>query len=325
MAFGCLLGFAIVLGVGLACSLFMNFALMAVTGSPAVRAGKYLETKVSGEGSDRIVLIPLNGIIMRSAGPSVFGVSRDMVEECKKKIRQAVDDPDVKVIILEIDSPGGSVTASDILHRELIRAREKGKHVMALMGNLCASGGYYVAVGAEKIYAHPTTLTGSIGVIVANLDLSELMKEFGVRENVVKSGKIKDILSSTRPMTEEERLILQKIVDELHGRFLKLVAEGRSLTREQIWPSADGRVFLAGYAKDHGLIDEIGYLEDAIEGAKKLANLSEARVVRYRREPTLAEVLLGARTAGGSQTVLTLPVRIPAAAPEVLYLYRPGR
>lgn len=322
---GCLIALSITLGAGLLLSLFFNLILLAVSVGEPVPGRKLREEHLFGKGGEKVVVVPIEGILLRRTSPGLFGVSFDMVEHTKKQLRQASDDEDVKAIVVEIDSPGGSVTASDILHKEVKRAREEGKKVVVLMGDLCASGGYYVAVGADKIYAHPTSLTGSIGAIMGGLEFSGLMEEFGVKENVVKSGPVKDILSPTRPMTDAERKILQGVVDGAYGRFVDLVAEGRSMTREELGDSTDGRIFLAPQAKERGLLDEIGYLEDAVDGAKALAGVTEARVVRYRKEPTLAEVLFGVEAAGpAGRPAGGLPIPLPDTSPRLLYLYRPG-
>ena len=321
---GCLITLTVLLAGGLMMTCLVAFLLFsAVAGGSGI--GEFQEETLFGEGEDKIALIPIQGTILGESGPNLFGVSLDMVKRVKDQMKRAQEDPKVRGIVLQIDSPGGSVTASDILHREVQKVREGEMKVVVLMGDLCASGGYYVAVAAEKIYAHPTTLTGSIGAIIAGLDLSELMEEFGVKENVVKSAPVKDILSSTRPMTDEERRILQGVVDEAHRRFVRLVAEGRSLTEEELSGSTDGRIFLAPEAKERGLIDEIGYLEDAVDGAKALAGISEARVIRYRKQPGLAEVLLGVQARKEAREIVPgLPVRLADHAPRLLYLWNPG-
>ena len=246
---GCLGGVTILLSIGLIFSFLLNFVLLAASVGEPVAGGKYRERKLWGEGTDKIAVISIQGIIMKRTGPDLFGISRDMLETIQGQLKQAVEDSDVRAVVVEIDSPGGSVTASDIIYQAVAKASQK-KKVVVLMGDLCASGGYYIAVGADKIYAHPTSLTGSIGAIIAGLDLSGLMERFGVKENVVKSGPIKDILSSTRAMTEEERQILQDVVDGAYDRFVSLVTQGRSISREKLGNSADGRIFLAPRAKD---------------------------------------------------------------------------
>src|SRR3990170_3595593 len=190
-------------------------------------------------------------------------------------------------IVLRIDSPGGAVGPSQEIYREVLKTTE-GKKVVASMGGLAASGGYYIASAANRIFANPGTITGSIGVIMAFSNFEELMKKLGLKTTVIKSGKFKDVGSPVRELTEEERKILQNVSDDIHGQFIEAVAKGRNLKIESVKELADGRIFSGRQAKESGLIDELGTLEDAISYATKLAGIKDkAKIVQERKEKNL--------------------------------------
>ena len=186
---------------------------------------------------------------------------------------------------LMINSPGGTVTSSDIIYREISKFKEDKKlPVIACIMELAASGGYYVALSADTIIAHPTSVTGSIGVIALKFNAKGLMEKIGIEDETIKAGDKKDFLSPLRPMTKEEREILQNMLDDFHERFMDIVAEGRKeLAMDQIRVLADGRVYSAKQAFEVKLIDGIGYLDDVIELVKKRAGIDKARVIIYHR------------------------------------------
>lgn len=245
------------------------------------------EEFISGTGDNKILIIDISGIISEKERSGKFGLSSEpnLVSRIKEELEKASHDPQIKAVILKINSPGGTVTASDIIHNEMIKFREMtGVKIIAAMMDIAASGGYYVASAADKIIAHPTTITGSIGVIVINLKIFELMNKIGIKNETIKSGSKKDLLSPFRPLTEEERKIMQGVIDTLYDQFVMVVAKGRDgLNTEQVKKIADGRIYTAIEALKLNLIDRIGYIDDAIEMAKKEANLTDAKVVRYNR------------------------------------------
>jgi signal peptide peptidase A. Serine peptidase. MEROPS family S49 len=197
----------------------------------------------------------------------------------------------VKAVVLRVDSPGGSVVASNELYVELKKLRDRGKHLVISMGTVAASGGYYISMAGERIYANPDTLTGSLGVIVSLLNYNEAFERLGLREYVYKSGDLKDIGSPLRPPTPEEEAVWNALVDEAYQGFVDVIVEGRGMERTEVIRLADGRIYTGRQAQALGLIDELGNLEDAIEGAKDLAGLSDALVVRYRAFSTLRDLL----------------------------------
>ncbi len=206
--------------------------------------------------------------LVRIEGPIMD--SKDIVEE----IREYAKDNAVKAIVLRIDSPGGAVAPSQEIHAEVKKAAA-AKKVVVSMGSIAASGGYYIAAPATRIFANPGTLTGSIGVIMEIPNVEELMKKIGVKSEVVKSGKNKDIASAFRPMQPEGRQILQDVLDNVHAQFIKAVADGRKLKIEDVRSLADGRIFSGEQAHALRLVDELGTLDDATRAAAKMAGLGE--------------------------------------------------
>lgn len=208
-----------------------------------------------------------------------------------KKYREYTSVP---VVVLRINSPGGSVAATQEIYHELEMLRDSGKKVVASMGNMAASGGYYLACVADTIVANPGTLTGSIGVIFEFANTEELFRKIGIRFQVVKSGKFKDIGSPTREMTEEERLLLQELIDDAYNQFVDAVSEGRELPREEVLRIADGRVFTGRQGLELGLIDVMGGYEEAIALAAEMAGIrgKPKTIKEWRRRLTVWDVLL---------------------------------
>ncbi len=192
-----------------------------------------------------------------------------------KKLKDLGDNKAVKAVILRINTPGGSVAAVQEIYTEILKIREKGKKVVASMGDVAASGGYYIACAADKIIANPGTLTGSIGVIMMIENVEMLFTKIGIETNVIKSGQYKDIGSFARKMTEEEKEILQGIIDNAYGQFVSAIAGGRDMDRDEVISLADGRIFTGEQAKENGLIDELGNKEDAIKLAAQLAGIKK--------------------------------------------------
>ncbi len=238
-----------------------------------------------GVGGDKIAIINIEGTIV--GGKSEFGIfgSESGADNIARQIKRAGEDPSVKAIILRINSPGGSAAASQEIHAEVCKARENGKIVVASMSDIATSGGYYVACGADKIVANPGTITGSIGVIFSRLQYSELLERYGIRANVIKSGKYKDIGSPLRNMTAEERQILQELIDDIYFQFVRAVEEGRQMNEKEVLELADGRILTGRQAKEKGLVDELGNFQDAVDLASKLAGIEgkPRLVVEYGR------------------------------------------
>ena len=245
------------------------------------------ETVVAGHGKEKLVLVDISGVITtkKRTGPSLLPEKPNMISRVREELSKAFMDEHVRGLILRINSPGGGVTSSDIIYREIRKFKEAKKvPVVACMMDMAASGGYYVALAADSIVAHPTTITGGIGVVAFKFNAEGLFEKVGIKDDSVQSGDKKDLLSPFRPNSEDERKILQTIVDELHERFISIVAENREgLTRDEIISLADGRVYTTGQALSLKLIDKVGYLDDAIALLKKKANITEAKTVVYHR------------------------------------------
>lgn len=247
--------------------------------------GPLKEKVLQGRADEKILVISIDGVISDHSKDRMLQSQPSMVQEVVAQLQLAEKDSDIKALLIKVDSPGGTVTASDILYHEIsqFKARTNAKIVVAMM-NLAASGGYYISLPADWIMAHPTTVTGSIGVIFARPQISGFMEKVGLAMEVNTSGDQKDMGSPFRPPTQAEVAIFQELTDGMAKRFLDLVATHRKLTPQQLEQVSSARVFLASDAQKMGLVDQIGYLNDALEKAKALAGLpKDAQVVVYRR------------------------------------------
>lgn len=229
---------------------------------------------------DRIALIRVEGVILDS-------------QTTVTDLKRFGENPSIKAIVIRIDSPGGGVVPSQEIYDAVQRVRNKNnKAVIASMGTVAASGGYYIASATDRIIANPGTLTGSIGVIMETANVEGLLKKIGVEGIVVKSGKFKDVGSPLRKMTDEEQALLQSVMDDVHKQFIDAVAEGRALEVSAVQALADGRIFTGRQAKEAKLVDELGNLEDAIQLAADLAGIEgEPKVVEPRRRFSLRELI----------------------------------
>ena len=227
----------------------------------------------------RVAIVQLEGLIAD-------------VDDLVRDLKAYRDNPAVRAVVIRINSPGGVVAPTQELHGALQRVRQAGKPVVASLGAVAASGGYYVAVAADRIYANPGTLTGSIGVIMQLANVNALLKKVGVDYVVVKAGEFKDIGSIARPISAEERRVLQALLDDIHGQFIAAVAAGRKLPRGEVLGFADGRIFSGTQAKDLRMVDALGSLEDAVDAAAALAGLPKPpRVIGPRRKFSVIDVL----------------------------------
>lgn len=262
------------------------FVKVNVAGEP----GKIKEHVVEGRGRAKIAVVDLSGVISLSPfGLERFRKELPLVPRLKEELERIAEDDKVVGVVVRIDSPGGSVTASDILYHELRRVREKKKiPVVACILDKGFSGGFYAALAADEIMAHPTSVLGGVGVITFKFTIDELLHKWGIEIGTVQSGPHKDFWSPLRQSRPEETALMQAITDRLHGRFLHLLTESRRLSPEAQREVATGRIFDAGEARAIGLIDRIGYLEDAVARVRELAGVAEARVILYRREGAFA-------------------------------------
>ncbi len=279
----------------------------------------------------RIALIEVDGPIMNQRSSSLLGPAGDNpVVLFREKLQRAAADDRVRGVVLRINSPGGGVTATDMMYAELRQfRRDTGKPVVAMLLDVAASGGYYLACGADEIIAQPTTVTGSIGVIMILPEVSGVMRKLGIATNTIKSGPMKDAGSPFRPMDASERAAFQHIIDQMYDRFLTVVREGRpKIPADELRSIADGRVYFAEDAERLGLVDRLGAMPDAIAAAKARAGIADDDVVivEYARP---AEYRANYYARSGPETVNVVNVELPAwlngEAPAFLYLWSPGR
>lgn len=290
--------------------------------------GPLSEKVVDGEGDRKILLVDITGIISEEKRRKL-GLREEisMVDEFRESLKKAGRDKKIAGLVIRINSPGGTVTASDILHHEILGYKKKtGVRVVACMMDVAASGGYYVATAADEIVAHPTTITGSIGVIAMKFNVQGLFGKIGVESRAIKSGDMKDMLSPFRPATAEEITVVQTIIDQMNGRFIDVIVEGRKpLPRDTVVKLADGRIYTAGQALDHKLIDRVGYLDSTLDGLKKSLNLDKASVIMYHRPGTYRGTIYS--EAGGNTTVVNiLPQDLESLMPrglQFMYLWAP--
>ena len=237
------------------------------------------------ESSDKIALIQITGMIADADRPGLLTKGENPVSRLVESLHKAAKDSKIKAIILRINSPGGTVTASDVVYREIQHfKRTTKKPVVVLMSDLATSGGYYIACAGDEIIAHPTTITGSIGVIIQTFNFSEGMRRIGIKADAITSGPNKAAGSPFEPMPAEHRALLQGLVDEFYANFVAIVTESRpNLSPADLKWITDGRVVTGRRAAEVGLIDSTGDLRDAFEAAKRRAGLTAAKLVKYHR------------------------------------------
>ncbi len=256
-----------------------------------------------GEGSTalfgpRVAIVELEGIIIE-------------VDDIVRELKAHRENRSIRAVVMRINSPGGVVAPTQELHDAVLRLRQAGKPVVASLGAVAASGGYYVAVACDQIYANPGTLTGSIGVIMQLANLEQLMKKVGVDYVVVKAGQFKDVGNVARAMTPDERRVMQALLDDVHGQFIGAVATGRKLPREDVVRFADGRVFSGTQAKELRMVDALGGLEEAVLASAKLAGIpTPPTVIQPRRRFSIMELLRS--QFGGTAAGLLLRPTLPA-------------
>ncbi len=271
-------------------------ALLIATAAVSCTFGLALGTAAFGPGAlelgDAVALVRVEGVIVSGEDPlTPFATQDAYSHRVIRHLERAEEDPTVKAIVLRVDSPGGGVVASDEIHAAMLRVT---KPVVVSMGELGASGGYYISAPADLVLASPGTLTGSIGVIAMVPNLEDLLDMVGVEMIVIKSGELKDLGSPYDAFTEQEREVWEEIIAEAYEGFLQIVAEGREMPLQEVRRLADGRIYTGRQAAELGLVDALGDLEDAIERAADLGGISgPPRLVEYRRELSLLDAVLG--------------------------------
>jgi len=311
----------LLLVLGLAGSLLTNLVLLSVAGVSTLdrdsRIQEEFHSLVRG-GSDKIAILSIEGMILDGEGFFKRQIDR---------ARKDAEDGNLKAIVLRVNSPGGTVSGSDYMYHHLRKLVEKTKIPLVVsMGSLAASGGYYVSMAAgdkpEVIFAEPSTWTGSIGVIIPHYSFAQLLDEWGIDEDSVASHRLKNMGSYAKPMTEEEREIFQGLVDDSFIQFKEAIKTGRPKFRKDpaaLTELATGQVYTARQAKENGLIDKIGFVEDAIDRAIELAGLDkdDVEVVKYKPQPGLAALLMGARA---NSQAFDLAKMLELTSPRAYYL-----
>src|ERR671913_1234827 len=311
--------------VGLVGLIVFAVVIILVAASGRMAPAVYDEEYVSGDGPDKVVVVPIEGVIA-PADDTLGGVLPTSTPEgLTDALRQAGSDPSVVAVVLEIDSPGGGVTASDEMHQSVLDFEENtGEPVVVSMQDVTASGGYYISTAADRIVANKTTLTGSLGVIFEIPNFAEAADKYGIKQVVIKSGKYKDMGSAFREMTPEEREIFQAIVDQDYSEFVEVISEGREIPEDRVREIADGRIYSGMQARDLGLVDSLGNLDEASATAGRLAGQRDTTVIRYVQEPTLTETLLARLAPQEPQTQQIMEAAGLDLEPKPYYLYLPG-
>jgi protease-4 len=309
--------------VALAAVLLAGCSVISVDLSPRIRPLD--EETVEGEGPSKVLLMDLSGVLSEdtvSLSLTTPPPRVPLLARVREELRRAEKDDRVKALIVRINSPGGTITASDVIYREIREFKARRKiPVIAAIVDVGASGGYYVALAADQILAHPTSVTGSIGVVMLTLNAQGLLEKIGVAPLSIKSGAMKDAGSPFRQLTPEERAVFQGVIDEMFTRFVGLIVEARKIPAERVRGFADGRIYTAEQARELGLVDRLGYMDDAIEMARKAAGLTEGRVVMYHRPREYRTNYYS--TTPSAETALTRLAPLLGATPGFFYLWMP--
>lgn len=292
----------------------------------ASNAGFVEEVIEEGNEMEKIAVLDLNGVIQDTGeATSVFTSAGYNHKGFMKKLEQVKDDSSVKAVIIQVNTPGGGVVESAQIHDKIKEIQEETKKpVYISMGSMAASGGYYVSAPADKIFASPETLTGSLGVIMQSVNYAGLAEKYGVDFVTIKSGPYKDIMSPSREMTEEEKKILQDMINNSYEGFVKVISEGRNMPVAKVKEIADGRIYDGRQAKELNLIDEFGYVEDVIETMKKDHNLKDAKVVKYTENLGIGSMFsMGAQKMMGNDIEMAGLMKLLSQpnSPRLMYLY----
>ncbi len=285
------------------------------------------DTLEDGNEFNKIAVLEVDGTIQDTGDTqSILSSAGYNHKAFMKKLDKVKNDSSVKGIILKVNTPGGGVVESAEIHDKIVEIQEEAKKpVYVSMGSMAASGGYYISAPADKIFASPETLTGSLGVIMSGYNFEGLAEKYGVEFVTIKSGPYKDIMSSTREMTDEERDILQTMIDNSYDGFVKVIADGRGMKENEVRKIADGRIYDGRQAKDLNLIDDFGYLDDVINSMKTDNNWKDAMVVSYSDSGGFASMfgMTAKSLLSGEEKEMAniLKIATNANSPRLMYLY----
>jgi protease-4 len=302
-------------------------SLLTVDFQPKIRPLE--EETVEGKGNDKILMLDLSGVLTEEL-PS-FSLTTppprvSLLARVREELAKAEKDEHVRALIVRINSPGGTITASDVLYHEILTFKQRKKvPVIAAIMDVGASGGYYAALAADTIVVNPTTITGSIGVVMVTINAQGLMEKIGVAPLAIKSGPMKDAGSPFRSLTGPELAVFQGIIDDMYGRFVGLIVQSRRLPEDRVRALADGRVYTAEQALKLGLVDRIAYLEDVVTMAREAAKVDQAKVVMYHRPKEYRANIYSTTFAPttAESTLAQFATALGAAGPRFLYLWWP--
>lgn len=314
----------VLLLLALGVSIVINFGVIMVSALSA-RAGdmtsgskpKVKEEWVSGGGDVKVARIAVNGAIMRSQSAGLFGARLDMVEDLKRQIEAATDDDKVAAIILEINSPGGAVTPTDEIYRALLDFKDsrEDRRIVTFVRDMAASGSYWLSVAGDWIIAEPTSIVGSIGVILQSVNWAVLSEKIGVTDTTIKSGRNKDLLNPFRQIPQEQRQIIQDMIDSNYDYFKQVILANRPIEAEKLDVVADGRILSSQAALEYGLIDQIGYWKDSTAYTRQLLGQERIQIIRYKQHGNFFELFATA-------TLRELRGLLQTSSPRLMSIWR---
>lgn len=316
--------FFVSIAVGAATTLFTADTENIIDELFASESAFYEEVIEGDDYTNVIAVLDVEGTIQDTGEASLLSSTTYNHRAFMDKLKMAEENDDIKGIILRVNSPGGGVVESAEIHEKILDIKKVKKPVYVSMGSMAASGGYYISAPADKIYASPETMTGSLGVIMQGYNYEKLAKKYGVEFQTIKSGPHKDIMSPTREMTGEEREILQDMIDNSYDQFVKIIADGRGMTEKEVREIADGRIYDGRQAKENHLIDDFGHLDDVIAAMKTDIGKKDAQVIRYTDEAGFGSLFsMGAQKMLGNdvETAVLTKILSSSNSPRLMYLY----
>ncbi|MEY9868701.1 protease-4 [Peribacillus sp. B2I2] len=316
--------FFVSVAVGAATTLFTADTENIIDGLFASESAFYEEVIEGDDLTNVIAVFDVEGTIQDTGEASLLSSTTYNHRAFMDKLKMAEENDDIKGIILRVNSPGGGVVESAEIYDKILDIKKVKKPVYVSMGSVAASGGYYISAPADKIYASPETMTGSLGVIMHGYNYEKLAKKYGVEFETIKSGPHKDIMSPTREMTGDEREILQDMIDNSYDQFVKIIADGRGMTEKEVREIADGRIYDGRQAKENHLIDDFGHLDDVIAAMKTDIGNKDAQVIRYTDEAGFGSLFsMGAQKMLGNdvETAVLTKILSSSNSPRLMYLY----
>ncbi|MBO0996209.1 signal peptide peptidase SppA [Bacillus sp. SD075] len=316
--------FFVSIAVGAATTLFTADTENIIDELFASESAFYEEVIEGDDYSNVIAVFDVEGTIQDTGEASLLSSATYNHRAFMDKLKMAEENEDIKGIILRVNSPGGGVVESAEIYDKILDIKKVKKPVYVSMGSMAASGGYYISAPADKIYASPETMTGSLGVIMHGYNYEKLAEKYGVEFETIKSGPHKDIMSPTREMTGEERDILQNMINNSYDQFVKVIADGRGMTEKEVREIADGRIYDGRQAKENHLIDDFGHLDDVIAAMKTDIGKKDAQVIRYTDEAGFGSLFsMGAQKMLGNdvETAVLTKILSSSNSPRLMYLY----